>query len=108
MDNNQNQNFFIKLLSGNLGLAKTYWIYGVVVHFIFMVIVSSAEGEKLKGVIAVIFVTYMIVWLVGFFNATMKYEGLFIWWILSMVIIMPIWIWNIFIYAMVAKSYFMD
>jgi len=103
MDNNQNQNFFIKLLSGNLGLAKTYWIYGVAVSYVSFAIFVSIESEYLKGVALAIYVTYMVFLLVGFFNAITKHKGLLIWRVLSMVILI-MWIWNIFILSMTAHS----
>ena len=89
MDNTQkinNKGFFKKLSDGDFGLAKTYWLYGVLVSIVGNILM---QGAVLSGSIALIIVLLLVViiyavfQLTGVWNASNRYTGLKIWAILA-------------------------
>ncbi len=71
-------------IAGNLGLAKTYWLFGVigsvVVRFIITFIIISGVNPIIAIVIG--FGYSIIVW-IAVWNSATSYEGLKLWAILA-------------------------
>jgi len=71
-------------------LAKTYWLYGVIIPFIFGFIISviivgiGKKGLLLAFIIILLFSVYNLFFLFpGIWNASIKYKGPKIWSILA-------------------------
>lgn len=74
----QSKGFFRKLADGDHGLAKTYWVYGVLVGIAFrMAMVFTAMSGSMGAVYLVVFasVAYSFPLLIGIWAASDKYEG---------------------------------
>ncbi|HIE73782.1 MAG TPA: hypothetical protein EYQ06_05890 [Flavobacteriales bacterium] len=95
IDLDSNKNFFIKLKDGDYGLAKTYWLYGVVVNVIFKVLgaYAGSYSEKLFATVLIVNVAYLLLWLIGFYNSIRQYYGSKVWVVLSYLMIL-IWVLN--------------
>jgi len=81
-----NKGFFKKLSDGDFGLAKTYWLYGVLAGIIGRFLL---EGISLSGSMAlmVVFllalVAYSVLQLTGAWNASNRYTGWRVWSVLA-------------------------
>jgi len=74
--------FFKKLLDGDYGLAKTYWLYGFPVVFVANLIIRIIESEIVPPVFFVIVLSLslcQIALLIGIWRASNKYSGAKIW-----------------------------
>lgn len=71
--------FFGKLANGDFGLAKTYWLYGVLVGIVVNII--SIVVTSVGGVVILIlaYTAYEIPVIMGTWRAANKYEGPKIW-----------------------------
>jgi len=100
-----NKNFFLKLKDGDYGLAKTYWLYGVVVNVIFKVLgaYAGSYSQKLFATVLIVNIIYSLLWLVGLHNAATKYEGSKIWAVLTYVMIL-VWLFNTLMLFIGVKS----
>jgi len=105
MNDNKSKNFFIKLKDGDYGLAKTYWLYGVVVNVIFKVLgaYAGSYSQKLFATVLIVNIIYSLLWLVGLHNSATKYEGSKIWVILTYVMIL-VWLLNTLMLFVGVKS----
>ena len=94
--NNQPQlkekGFFKKLKNGDFGLAKTYWLYGVLVGFIIGVLEQIILAIMRKDGIILVFIISLISAIYYFFfqypgvwRAAKKYNGPKIWVILAQI-----------------------
>lgn len=80
------QNFLNNLWQGNLGLAMTYWVYGVLGGLVWLVGIialdpqreTNSESFVLFSLIAYYFVVYVGIW-----RAASKYKGNRLWEILA-------------------------
>jgi|APSaa5957512493_1039668.scaffolds.fasta_scaffold10762_7 hypothetical protein len=75
--------FFKKLLDGDFGLAKTYWLYGALVGFISSLVIDFIESTQFLMIFSVIYTIYRIVLTTGVWRAGDRYEGSKIWAILA-------------------------
>jgi len=78
--------FFEKLSDGDFGLAKTYWLYGVLVSIVGTILMQGAalSGSKaLAIVLLLVTIVYAAFQLTGVWNAAKRYTGLKIWAILA-------------------------
>jgi len=80
------KNIFEKLVSGDLGLSKTFWIYGFAIGLIFNMlsgIVFFTISIKSYIAMMVLYNAYIISVLIGIWKASNKYNGKKIWSILA-------------------------
>ena len=89
--------FLKKLKDGDFGLAKTFWIYniliGVVVQFMYAIIESiepSTSMFLMMIAVSIIVVIYGIICMIGLWKAASKYIGTRVWPVLTK-------IWIIFV-----------
>ena len=82
------KDFLLKLKEGDYGLAKTYWLYGVVVNIVYRIvdIVLTALSYELSILVFFIMVGYSYFGIIGMWNAASKYEGLKLWGIIAKVL----------------------
>ena len=71
--------FFQKLSSGEFGLAKTYWLYGVVVGFVLSLGIKAITSMGLLTIIILTYAAYQTLVLSGTWRASNKYEGWKVW-----------------------------
>jgi hypothetical protein len=78
--------FFKKLSDGDFGLAKTYWLYGVLVSIgaqIVMAVVEMSESVALIIIILLVMFGYFVFQIIGVWNASNRYTGSKIWAVLA-------------------------
>lgn len=79
--------FFWKLINGDLGLAKTYWIFGVLGGSV----ISTASGfiDSIAALVVYIAIhaAYNAVVMLGVWKAAKKYQGRKIWATLAQVMV---------------------
>lgn len=75
--------FFSKLINGDFGLAKTYWLYGVLVGVVINVIVRVIPSLEILALVIALALAYQAVVLVGVWRAANKYRGRKTWIILA-------------------------
>ena len=87
-------NSFAKLIDGNFGLAKSFWVFGVLVPFVgnilVSIVISSSGKAEYPGVIAVYWLVFMVfstfyelVAIISVWQAANKYRGPRLWAILA-------------------------
>jgi len=71
-------------IAGNLGLAKTYWIFGVISSVILRFIMTFIIMSGINPIIAIVmgFAYSIIVW-IAIWNSATNYDGLKLWAILA-------------------------
>jgi len=81
-------NFLLKLKAGDYGLAKTYWLYGVIVNIAYRLIdlVVTKFSFELSIVLFFIMAIYTFFQIFGLWNAASRYEGLKIWAVIAKVL----------------------
>ena len=87
IDSNTNdsseKSFFGKLANGDFGLAKTYWLYGVLVGFVTNILIMAISSTGILVVVSLALVAYSVPLYLGVWRAANKYEGQKIWSILA-------------------------
>lgn len=79
---------FHALVNGDLGLARTYWLYGVFIGALFGVAASVfAENDNwvASGIVVMLSIAYSTVVLLGIWRSANKYDGPYLWSILAKV-----------------------
>ncbi len=79
--------FLRKLIDGDYGLARTYWVYGVLVGLLFnpvyAVIDQVIEGTDVQiaafGLVLTVQIIYSVLLLIGLWRAAKRYQGRAIW-----------------------------
>ena len=71
----ESKNFFSKLTSGDFGLAKTYWLFGVVVGIVLNLIIKFTPSIGGLLVILALAVVYQVMVLLGVWRAANRYQG---------------------------------
>ena len=82
------QSGYEKFIQGEFGLARTYWLFGVLVSAVVNVLANFIFPVTWSPVIFVIFGVYMCALLVAVFQAARKYQGPKIWPILAVLIVL--------------------
>jgi hypothetical protein len=75
--------FWSRLSSGDFGLAKTYWLYGVLVGVIVNISSNAVTSADTLILLILAYAIYSVPVLMGIWNAASKYEGLQLWAILA-------------------------
>lgn len=75
--------FFGKLANGDFGLAKTYWIYGVLVGVVVNMFFSLLESRGVITIALLAYIVYAIPVIMGTWRAATKYAGPKIWAVLA-------------------------
>ena len=79
-----------KLISGDLGLAVTYWVYGVLAGFVWAAAMAAAKPEhsyqkdgNLQDILKYSFLGYYFLIYIAIWNAAGKYKGQKAWAVLA-------------------------
>ncbi len=87
------KSFFSKLVQGELGLAKTFWIFGLLIQLMLVFIISTIPIEVLTIIGLLLILTYEIIVIFGVWRAATKYEGFKLWAILAKIVVI-FWLLN--------------
>jgi hypothetical protein len=87
----EQRNFFAKLIAGEFGLAKTFWLFGIVPDFLMLPVVKFTEIVQrynheippLAAFILFIYAIYRTIVLIGTWRASSLYAGFWLWKVLS-------------------------
>lgn len=80
-----NRNFFIQLINGDFGLAKTYWLFGVLVGIAVNLMSRAVPGVGVLILLTLAYTAYEIVVLIGTWRAANRYRGPGVWVLLAKV-----------------------
>jgi len=86
-------NFLENLWNGKLGLAITYWVYGVLGAFVWAVAILALDLEQesdSRKILIFLMMSYYVVVYVGIWRAASKYRGNRLWEILAKFLIVII------------------
>lgn len=75
--------FFGKLANGDFGLAKTYWLYGVLVRVVVGIISNAATSIGGFVILMLAYTAYETAVIMGTWRAANKYQGQKIWAVLA-------------------------
>lgn len=68
--------FLNKLKNGEFGLAKTYWLYGVIVAIPLNIIIEYIGLNTITfNILFLIEIAYFYFWILGCWKAASEYEG---------------------------------
>jgi len=87
-----NQFWLDKLMKGDYGLAKTYWLFGFLVFFTVNFLSNFITSTKLLGTVTIVMLIYNIMWIIAVFKAARKYEGPVFWAYLARIMVLLPWI----------------
>ncbi len=73
--NNMEKGFFSKLSNGDFGLAKTYWLYNVLVGTVFNILMKLIISIEFFIIALVAYIAYSIPVLIGLWQSANKYKG---------------------------------
>lgn len=80
---NPDESFLSNLVNGNYGLAKTYWLYGVLTSWLISLVGLAAviltKSQGLGVVLLIVFFLYFVFIAAAIWNAANKYAGNRIW-----------------------------
>jgi hypothetical protein len=79
----EQKGFFSKLASGDFGLAKTYWLYGVLAGLIVNAVTRAIPSVGILAVVLAVTIVYQVLALLGIWRAADRYQGRKVWAILA-------------------------
>lgn len=83
-NNKNNPNSFIKrLMFGDYGLYKTYWIFGYLVGAVATPIIYLIESDSRLQLLTFAHFIYQFIVYIGIWNSANKYKGLRLWVVLA-------------------------
>ena len=81
-----------ELADGDYGLAKTYWVFGVLVGIIVNIIIRFVESSDIAIILFVSFMAYEVPVLLGTWRAAKKYSGPSIWVVMTKIAVGLSWL----------------
>jgi hypothetical protein len=83
------KNFFKKMMDGDFGLAKTFWLFGFVAGIAISVVTKPLiEVSIVAGMLfALVALVYQIMNMIGVWKAAGRYEGAKVWAVLAQIVI---------------------
>ena len=85
--------FFNRLIDGDYGLAKTYWLYGVVVGVFVNFIANMITSVEGYVILMLGYTVYEIPVLLGTWHAADNYTGSNVWAVLAKIAVVLGWFW---------------
>lgn len=80
--------FFGKLVNGDFGLAKTYWLYGVLVGIAVNLVSRGITSTETLMFLIIAYTAYEVPVLIGTWRAASLYKGPSVWAILAKAAVM--------------------
>jgi len=84
-------NLFSKLAKGDFGLAKTYWLYGVLVGTVINIIAKLIASRAVLLVLLLGYTVYGVPVLLGIWRASDRYAGPTVWAVLAKIAVVLGW-----------------
>lgn len=81
------QSFLARLRAGDYGLAKTFWLYTVVVGMVANLVIGFIPQASMVLVLTAVFLMYYVMALVGTWRAASRYTGKKVWAILAKIMV---------------------
>ena len=78
--------FFSKLAGGEYGLARTYWLYGVVVGLIYRILLLIPSLAVML-ILTLAYLVYCVPLLMGIWRAADGYNGPKVWAVLARIVV---------------------
>lgn len=73
-----------KVWRGDAGLARTYWLFGVIGSFVWGLLLGGVKPGSILAIVAVVlFLVYIVMVNVGTWRAASRYDGPKVWAILA-------------------------
>lgn len=91
----RNLNFYEKFTAGEFGLAKTYWLLGVLPAFFVGLAMRMVSTNTSVFWIGALFIGYQLILLVAIWNAGKKYKGSRVWPVLAFLMVLTAVVRNI-------------
>lgn len=88
VEQTQGPGFFKKFIQGDFGLAKTYWLLGVVPNFIVGIALRAVPSDALAYGIGTAFICYELALLIALWHAGRKYQGTRVWPVLAFFLVL--------------------
>ncbi len=86
-ENNMGKGFFNKLSNGDFGLAKTFWLYYMLVSVVFNILAKIIVEPIFLIIISITFLAYAVTAMIGIWKSANKYEGSKFWSVLAKIMI---------------------
>lgn len=92
LESEANAGFFKKLLNGEFGLAKTFWLFWLLVGIVWGVVLAIVEGVFplpllwLYTVSYLVYLVYQVLVMIGLWRAANKYKGWKVWAVLAQIV----------------------
>ncbi|MGJ8581096.1 MAG: hypothetical protein ACSHWR_02145 [Psychromonas sp.] len=91
-----NQSLLSRLYYGKMGLAKTVWLYAVLINLMFTSLLFLPSNDLLNLSLLSAILTYNLIVMSGIWAASERYEGKYLWVALSKCgLILSYFIWAI-------------
>ena len=90
------KDFFLKFISGRLGLAPTFWVCGVLIALILDFLTSHATTLWQLVLVTAVMFTHFVLIIIAVWNASKLYTGRLVWkWLARIVAILNVakWLW---------------
>lgn len=95
IENNSNQvgvevgnlSFYERFIGGEFGLAKTYWLLGVLPGFLVGTAIRIARSDTFTYWMGAAFICYQVVLLRALWNSGKRYQGSKVWPVLAFVMV---------------------
>ena len=90
-------NLLLKLINGDFGLVKTYWLYGVIFPANLSMLLVGVDFDSTDTLVflSIMTIIYQVVVLLGVWRAANKYTGQALWVILAKIWVVLGWGWNL-------------
>lgn len=85
--NQSSKHVYQKFIEGEFGLAKTYWMFGVLVNLCVNIVLRQIESDIIFFALGSIFVAYLCALLVAVWHAGKKYQGPKFWVFLACLVV---------------------
>ena len=93
--------FFGKLISGEYGLAKTYWVYGFLVSFVIGMLVRIMAPNLIAVIMFILHLPYQMIVLIGVWRAATLYKGWSVWSYLAYIAVILTWLMIGLVFAVI-------
>jgi serine/threonine protein kinase len=96
----RSQAFFPRLLRGDYGLPKTFWLYGMLVFLGFGAVLNAVDSLPTLLLVDILFSAYRIAAFIGIWRAAVRFAGPKVWSVLAQIVVIllaaaSVWNWLI-------------
>lgn len=96
--------FWKRLISGDFGLAKTYWLYLFFPNLIANALVRTTDNSVILLIEFIVWTAYSVPALIGTWRAARRYSGLGTWAVLACIACVLGWVWLVLLLVAFARA----